>query len=254
MDIIVNSAIIIDDDPEAIYLLEMYLRQFPDIKIIGKNTDPAEGLALISKEFPDLIFLDIDMPNMSGLQVAESVKNNNFHSEIIFTTAYQHYAYQALSIQPLDFLTKPFCLSDLRRVINKYKEKIEKKKQEQKVDQFIQSQSNSTQILLPTIHALLFIDIKDIVIIKAKTNCTEVFLQDGTVETVTRRISSLISLLNSSLLFQLSRGTYVNLNYLIRIDKKKSTCLIRTNKGNHEEPITKSNLLNFKKLNIFPTF
>lgn len=256
MNMITNSisAIIIDDDPEAIYLLEMYLRQFPEIKIIGKSTHPANGLSMIIKDFPDLVFLDIDMPDMTGLQVAESFKVNNFHSEIIFTTAYQQYAYQALSIEPLDFLTKPFCLTDLQRVINKYMAKLEKKRHEQKVDQFIQSQANPSQVLLPTTHALLFVDIKDIVIIKAKVNSTEIFLQDGTVETVTKRISSLISLLNSTLLFQVNRGAYVNLNYLVRIDKKKSTCLIRYNNIIHEESITKSNLNNFKKLNIFPSF
>lgn len=254
MENIAISAIIIDDDPEAIYLLEMYLRQFPHIKIIGKSTQPAEGLEMIIKDFPDLVFLDIDMPDMTGLQVAESFKNKNFHSEVIFTTAYQQYAYQALTIQPLDFLTKPFCLSDLQKVIDKYIAKVEKKKHEQKVDQFIQSQTNPAQVLLPTLHALLFVDIKDIVLIKAKVNSTEVFLKDGTVETVTRRISSLISLLNSSLFFQINRGTYVNLNYLARIDKKKSICVIRYNNTNLEEAITKSNLINFKKLNIFPTF
>lgn len=248
------SAIIIDDDPEAIYLLELYLRQFPEIKIIGKSTQPAEGLSMIIKGFPDLVFLDIDMPGMTGLQVAESFKVNNFHSEIIFTTAYQQYAYQALSIQPLDFLTKPFCLADLQRVISKYLVKEEKKKQEQKIDQFIQSQSNSSQVLLPTTHALLFIDIKDIVMIKARINSAEVYLQDGTIEIVTKRISSLISLLNTSLLFQINRGAYINLNYLVRIDKKKSTCMIRYNNKTHEEEITRSNLNNFKKLNIFPSF
>lgn len=248
------SAIIIDDDSEAIYLLEMYLRQFPEVKVIGKSTNPKEGLSLIIKDFPDLVFLDIDMPDMTGLQVAESFKDNNFHSEVVFTTAYQQYAYQALSIQPLDFLTKPFCLTDLQRVINKYLAKEEKKKLEQKVDQFIQSQNNSSQVLLPTTHALLFVDIKDIVMIKAKINSTEVFLQDGSIEIVTKRISSLVSSLNSSLMFQINRGIYINLNYLVRIDKKKSTCLIRYNNNIHEETITKSNLNNFKKLNIFPTF
>jgi two-component system LytT family response regulator len=248
------SAIIIDDDPEAIYLLEMYLRQFPEVKLIGKSTNPKEGLSMIIKDFPDVVFLDIDMPDMTGLQVAESFKDNNYHSEVIFTTAYQHYAYQALTIQPLDFLTKPFCLTDLQRVIDKYWAKEEKKKLEQKVDQFIQSQNNSSQVLLPTTHALLFVDIKDIVIIKAKINSTEVFLQDGSVEIVTRRISTLVSSLNSTLMFQINRGIYINLNYLVRIDKKKSTCLIRYNNSMHEENITRSNLNNFKKLNIFPTF
>lgn len=254
MDTITISAIIIDDDPEAIYLLEMYLRQFPNISIIGKSTNPTEGLSLIIKDYPDMVFLDIDMPDMTGLEVAESFKNHNLHPEVIFTTAYQHYAFDALSIQPLDFLTKPFSLNDLQRVIDKYLVKLEKNRQKQKMDQFIQSQSVTTQVLLPTQHALLFIDIKDIVLIKAKINSTEVYLQDGSVETVTKRIGNLISLLQSSLIFQINRGTYVNLNYLVRIDKKKSICVIRYNNTHYEESITRSNLNNFKKLNIFPTF
>lgn len=254
MENIPISAIIIDDDPEAIYLLEMYLRQFPSVRILGKSTYPEEGLEMIIKEFPDLVFLDIDMPDMTGLQVAESFRNKNFHSEVVFTTAYQHYAYQALTIQPLDFLTKPFCLTDLKQVVDKYIAKVEKKKQEHKMDLFIQAQTNPAQVLLPTLHALLFVDIKDIVLIKAKINSTEVFLKDGTMEIVTRRISNLISLLNSSLFFQINRGTYVNLNYLSRIDKKKSICVIRYNDSTLEEAITKTNLNNFKKLNIFPTF
>lgn len=254
MDTIAISAIIIDDDPEAIYLLEMYLRQFPNICIIGKSTNPTEGLSLIIKDYPDLVFLDIDMPDMTGLEVAESFKNHNIHPEVIFTTAYQHYAYDALTIQPLDFLTKPFSLTDLKRVIDKYFVKLEKQKQKQKMDQFIQSQAVASQVLLPTQHALLFIDIKDIVLIKAKVNSTEVYLQDGSIETVTKRIGSLINMLQSTLIFQINRGTYVNLNYLVRIDKKKSICVIRYNNTNCEESITRSNLNNFKKLNIFPTF
>ena len=146
MDTVGITAIIIDDDSEAIYLLEMYLRQFPEIKIIGKSTKAIHGLSLVNKKFPDLVFLDIDMPDMSGLQVAESMKHKNFHSEIVFTTAYQQYAYKALTTEPLDFLTKPFCPEDLQKVINKYLAKAEKKKHEQKLENFILSQTNPPPI------------------------------------------------------------------------------------------------------------
>lgn len=254
MDTIGITAIIIDDDAEAIYLLEMYLRQFPEIKIIGKSTNAIQGLTLVNKKFPDLVFLDIDMPDMSGLQVAESMKNKNFHSEIVFTTAYQQYAYKALSVEPLDFLTKPFCPEDLKNVFQKYQAKAEKQKYEQKLESFIQSQSSPPPISVPTTHGYLFIDTKDIVYLKAKINGTEIHLQDGTIETVSTRINRLITMLNSTLIFQIHRGTYVNLNYLVRIEKKKAICIIRFNNTIHEEPISKSNINNFKKLNIFPAF
>ena len=246
------TAVIIDDDSEAIFLLEMFLRQFPEIRLVGKSTQAPKGLALINRKFPDLVFLDIDMPDMTGLQVAESMKNKNFHSEIVFTTAYQQYAYKTLKIQPLEFLTKPFCVEDIQKVIKKYVTKKEKKRHEQQLDKFIQSQSNPPPVSVPTLNGFLYIDIKDIVYMKSKINGTEIHLQDGTVETVSLRINRLITLLNSKLIFQIFRGIYVNLNYLVRIDKKKAICILRFNNNTHEEPISKSNINNFKKLNIFP--
>lgn len=248
------SAIMIDDDPEAINLLEIYLRYFQNITIIGKSSGAKAGLELIFELFPDLIFLDVDMPDMTGLQVAESVRNENLQSEIVFTTAYQHYAYKALSIEPLDFLTKPFCLEDIENVINKYIARKEKKEQEQKLDKFRQSQGTVMKVKLPTCHSYVFVDLNDIVYIKSNTNGTYVYLQDGTVETVTRSLSSLMLLLNSSLIFQINRSTCVNLNYLYRIDKKKEICILRYNQKTYEESISRYNIINFDKLNIFPSF
>lgn len=248
------SAIIIDDDPEAINLLEIFLSYFNNIRIIGKSTDAKAGLDLIIELFPDLVFLDIDMPDMSGLQVAASVRSENFYSEIVFTTAYQNYAYNALAIEPLDFLTKPFCLADLENVINKYITRKEKKKLEQKLDKFIQSQSVSIKVKLPTYHSYIIVDVNDIVYFKANTNGTYLHLKDGAVEMVTKNLSSLILLLNSSLIFQINRSTCINVKYLQRIDKKKEICILRYNHALYEDSITKSNIINFEKLNIFPSF
>lgn len=86
---------------------------FPYIKIIGKETIAAKGLQLAKETLPELVFLDIDMPDMNGLQVADRIQSENFYSEIVFTTAHSHYAYEALGVEPLDFLTKPFCIADI---------------------------------------------------------------------------------------------------------------------------------------------
>jgi DNA-binding LytR/AlgR family response regulator len=252
MDTSTISAIIIDDEPGAIDLLEMYLRSFPSIKIVGKETEAKKGLELVKLTLPELVFLDIDMPDMDGLMVANEIQSENFYSEIVFTTAHQHYAYEALDIKPLDFLTKPFCIVDLELVVKKYNEKLEKKKQEKKLDAFIHSQNNSAKIKLPTTNGILFVDVKKIVLLKSKSNNCDILTDDGVTETITRNLYKVVSSLNSSMFFQVSRSACVNINYLQRIDKKNSKCIISYNQTILEEPISKHNLALFEKMIKFP--
>lgn len=246
------SAIIIDDDPEAINLLVMYLRIFPFIEIKGTETDAKKGLELAKEFLPDIVFLDIDMPKMNGLQVANKIQNDNFYSEIVFTTAHQQYAYDALGIEPLDFLTKPFCIEDLESVIQKFETKTERKKQAQKLDKFVQSNADSLTIKLPTVEGVLIITIKDIVLLKTNGSKCMIYLQDGSIEKITRHMSLIIDTLNSSLFFQISRRVCINLNYLKYIDKRNLACTLEFNGTQIEESIKKSHLSVFEKLDIFP--
>src|SRR5665648_116995 len=246
------SVIIIDDEQDAINLLEMYLRQFPFIKVVGKETHSKKGLEMAKTILPELVFLDIDMPDMNGLQVAEKIQLDNFYSEIVFTTAHQHYAYDALSIKPLDFLTKPFCMNDLEIVLQKYNSKAEKKKTEQKLDKFIHSQTNSTKIKLPTPHGVLIVEMKDIVMLKSKANNCLIYLQDGTFETITRNLYVVIEILNSPAFFRTNRSVYININYLQRVDKKTGKCILGFNQTLHEEIISRNHMIYFEKLNLFP--
>lgn len=248
MDTMTISAIIIDDEPDAINLLEMYLRRFPSITVIGKENEAKKGLELVKEKLPELVFLDIDMPDMNGLKVADKIKSENFYSEIVFTTAHQHYAYDALDVKPLDFLTKPFSITDLELVIQKYNENIQKKKQEKKLDVFITSQNNSTKIKFPTTKGILFVDIKSIVMLKSKANNCDILMNDGTTETITRNLYKVVSILNSPAFFQINRSTSINTNYLQRVDKKNFRCIISYNQVIIEEPITKSNMTLFEKM------
>jgi DNA-binding LytR/AlgR family response regulator len=246
------SAIIIDDEPEAITLLEMYLRHFPEIKVTGKETNAVLGLEMVQENLPELVFLDIDMPDMNGLQVANEIQADNFYSEIIFTTAHQHYAYHALGIEPLDFLTKPFTSDDLERVIRKYKDKIERKKFEFKLDKFIHTQADSPTIKLPSPLGLLIVKIKDIVLIRAKANVCVMYLQDGTTETVNKNLYIVVRMLNSPAFFQASRSVCINLNYLQRVDKRNQKCLMGFNNTIEEVDLPRDKFQYFEKLNLFP--
>lgn len=246
------SAIIIDDEPNAIHLLEMYLRQFPYIQVIGTESQAIKGLELVKQTLPELVFLDIDMPDMNGLKVADKIQSENFNSEIVFTTAHQHYAYDALGIEPLDFLTKPFCIADIEIVMQKYIAKSEKKKHEKKLELFIDSQANSPKLKFPTTKGLLFLEAKNVVILKSKLNNCDVYLNDGSVETITRNLYKVVPLLNLPTLFQTSRSTYVNLNYLQRVDRRSLKCTISFNQTIIEEAMTRSSMILFDKKIKFP--
>lgn len=246
------SVIIIDDEPDAINLLEMYLRLIPGIMVIGKETDGKKGIELVTTLSPDIVFLDIDMPEMNGLEVADKLYSEKFCSEIVFTTAYEHYAFEAINVEPLDFLTKPFYIDDVRTVLQKFEIRCKKKIQKRKLDMFIQSQENSPKIKLPSTNGILLIELKEIVLIKSKTNKSILFLKDGTIEIINKNLNNTIAILNSSIFFQINRSTYINLSFLQRIDKKTQKCILWFKQNIHEEPISKSNILQFDKLMIFP--
>lgn len=246
------SVVIIDDEQTAIDLLEMYLRQFPVFKVTGKETEAQRGLERVTELLPELVFLDIDMPDMNGLQVANRIHSGNSYSEIVFTTAHDHYAYDAMDFEPLDFLTKPFSSKDLELVLQKYQAKMERKDRERKMDNFIHSQSNSVKISIPANHGLLVISIRDIVLVKSQVNKCLIYMQDGTIEEVTKSLGTVMSLINSPAFFQIHRSEYVNLNYMQRLDKKKLKCILDFNSTVLEEPVSKFHLAQFEKLNSHP--
>lgn len=246
------SVVIIDDEQSAIDLLELYLRQFPIFKVVAKETEAAKGLDLVMELLPEVVFLDIDMPDMDGLQVASRIHSGNFYSEIVFTTAHDQYAYDAMGVEPLDFLTKPFSASDLETVLQKYQTKVEKKNRERKMDNFIHSQPDSAKISIPANHGLLFISVPDIVLVRSKGNKCELHLKDGTNEEVSKPLRALMTQINSPAFLQIHRSVFVNLNYLQRLDKKKLVCILGFNSFVLEEPISKFHLTQFEKLKSHP--
>jgi DNA-binding LytR/AlgR family response regulator len=251
MDSAKISAVIIDDEQDSINLLQMYLRHFPNINVTGTETNAINGLQLVDETLPELVFLDIDMPGMNGLQVADKIHSDNFYSEIVFTTAHQYYAFDALNIEPLDFLTKPFCIEDLGIVLQKFEVKNKKKKLERKLERFIHSQNNSNKVKLPANHGVLMVETKDIVIIKSDANKCILHLQDGTTEIINKNLNKLIEILTLPSLFKLNRSTYVNLNYLNRIDKKTNKCFVSLNHSIHEEIISRKQIILFEKLDLY---
>ncbi len=111
------QCLIVDDEPVAREILETHLAKVDKIKIVASCKNVIEAFNAINQYKVDLIFLDINMPEISGLSFAKSINKN---SKVIFTTAYREYAVEGFDLQAVDYLLKPISFERLLQALNKY--------------------------------------------------------------------------------------------------------------------------------------
>ncbi|TBL76270.1 response regulator [Paenibacillus thalictri] len=112
---------LVDDEEHALAILEIFLREFEHVDIVGSFTDPFQALEQLETLRPDVVFLDIQMPRLMGIEAAERIKGLLPEIQFVFTTAYSEYAVRAFEIQSVDYLLKPFTKERLRNTISRFK-------------------------------------------------------------------------------------------------------------------------------------
>jgi DNA-binding LytR/AlgR family response regulator len=107
---------IVDDEPLAVKLLESFVTKTPELELLGSFTDSVEAINAIKEQQPDLLFLDIQMPDLNGMELASMVPA---HTRVIFTTAFKEYAFESYEVNALDFLLKPIRYSKFMVAVEK---------------------------------------------------------------------------------------------------------------------------------------
>lgn len=110
---------IVDDEPLALHVIEQHLSKFGEFEVCGKTTDPVEAITGIKRLQPDLLFLDIEMPEITGLELIESIQHK---PAIIITTAYREFAVEGFELNVLDYLVKPIPFKRFAKAIDKFLE------------------------------------------------------------------------------------------------------------------------------------
>lgn len=116
------KCVIIDDEPLAIDVIESYIKQIGGLEIVAKFTNPLDAITLLNKHKIDLVFLDIEMPNLTGIDLVKTINNI---PQFIFTTAYPEYALEGFNLNATDYLVKPIPFHRFLTAISKAKEKYE---------------------------------------------------------------------------------------------------------------------------------
>jgi two-component system LytT family response regulator len=239
------TCVIIDDDPFIQELLKDKLNQyFPEINIVGLGNDGKEGIEKIIVLKPDLVFLDVEMTDMTGFEMLSRLETIDFKT--IFITSYKHYAIKAIRFNALDYLLKPFDLEELKNAIKRFKNNYTKIGSSQKVDlalNNIKSKNISDQILpLKTQQGDLHLALKDIISIEGDRNYSNIHLAGNKKELVSKTLCDLEDLLSNKGFFRCHKSHVINKKHIVELTN--SFTVLLSNKT--EVPISRRKKEAFK--------
>ena len=224
------KVIIIDDEPASINVLSNMLRDYcEDVEVIATAGSLAEGIEVLLKNQPDMVFLDISFPDGEGFSILEKIPDKQF--EVVFITAHDKYAVRAFDFAALHYLTKPFDPPKVVEAIKRYNKKHISPQQFQILDEGLDGKFD--RLVVPSIEGFKMIDISDIVCFEADRNCTLIHLFDKTKLAVTNK--SLLyygELLEEVFFFRTHDKYLVNLRQVASYQRGKTGTVVFKN-GEH---------------------
>jgi len=213
-------AVIIDDEEGARESLANLIEKFcPQVKLCGKAENAIEGRAKIAEVNPDLIFLDIEMPVENAFDMLSKIENIDF--DIIFTTAYDHYAINAIKFSALDYLLKPIDIDELRAAV----EKVSVSKSDdsgvklQALLDNIGGNSKQQKIAIPETDGLLIVKVDEIVHCESDSNYTHIFMNDGKKILASRTLGEFEDMLSGHKFFRTHRSHLINMEHIVKYIK-----------------------------------
>ncbi len=222
------GCIIVDDELDACKILKGLINKYiPGIKVldIAHNVDSA--IDKIAEHKPDLIFLDIEMPNGNGFTLVERMKTIDF--EIIFATAFDQYAIKAIKYAALDYLLKPYDLRELKQAISKVVEKKKSVYNQKRIEVLLENIGGTgsvEKIALPTQDGYIYVNIRNIVRAHADGNYSIIHLFNNVTHIVSKALGDIEELLPPNIFFRVHRSSIVNMNYVSRFVKTEGNQII----------------------------
>ncbi|WP_316783875.1 LytTR family DNA-binding domain-containing protein [Pedobacter frigiditerrae] len=184
------TAVLVDDELINNSNLKALLnRHCPKINVIATTTNADEAKIQIMELKPDVVFLDIEMPDKNGFDLLKSIKEPNF--DVVFVTAYDNYGIMAIKFSALDYLLKPINITELKKTIERVEQSVQVKKQNARLDNLLElldkkHNNDSQKIALPTQKETYLVPVKEIVRCESSNNYTTFFLTNGSSHLISR--------------------------------------------------------------------
>ncbi|MCX6232360.1 MAG: LytTR family DNA-binding domain-containing protein [Bacteroidetes bacterium] len=207
------KCLIVDDEPLAQRIIEKYAEDVPTIEIIGKCKNAFEALQLLNDNHVDLLFLDINMPKLSGINFLKTLKNPPL---TIFTTAYSEYALEGYELDVIDYLKKPFSFERFLKAVQKAQERVKEGSKETIVHEVVSAHNNEEGFIFVKSNKKTFkVNISDVFYIEALGDYVKIHTNDKVIVTYQsmKKIEALLPAANF---------TRIHKSYIVAISKIKS--------------------------------
>ena len=226
-------AVIIDDEKSAVISIELTLKEYcHGVEVAGTAYTAADGIAAIEQHRPDLVFLDIEMPHMTGIELLEKIGDRSF--EVIFVTAYNDFAVKAFKLNAVDYLLKPVSIPELIKAVNKVRDK---KGNERDTDDKIKRlrETLSGKIGLPFSTGTEYIKIADIIRVEADGSYCRVVTTDGKTRLISRSLKEIQLALEDESFFRTHKSHLINIEHIKKYSPSKDGGDIEMADGAHVE-------------------
>ncbi len=221
-DFMLTAILIDDEEPSLNSLKTKILKHCPQLEILAACSDPLQGIEAIETLKPDILFLDIEMPGMNGFLLLQKLKYRDV--EIIFVTAYDHYAIKAIKFSAFDYLVKPIETCVLKESIKRVTEKKKfssERRIELLLDNALTKKDQFSKIMITSIDTIYFLNVNEIVYIEAKANYSNVFLLNDVKYLATRSLMSFQEILPENNFLRIHNSYIINLNFLKKYIQKR---------------------------------
>lgn len=222
------KVIIVDDEASVRNSISRVLRElYPGIDIIAEGSNVEEGFNAVIRNKPDLLFLDVEMPDGSGFDLINRLIPVDF--KVVFITGHQEYALKAIKMSALDFILKPFSEEDISNAVRKAMEAINRDQEHAKfqvLKENIEGRRILKRIVLPTADNIHLVSISDIIRAEADSNYTSFFIADDQKIMVSRTIKEFDTLLSGSGMIRVHQSHLVNIAFIDKYVKRDGGYLV----------------------------
>lgn len=225
------KAILIDDEKNSRESLRKKLQvHCPNVQVIAECANGLEGIAAIEAHQPDVVFLDIEMPHMNGFTMLQQLPQKNF--ALIFTTAYNQYAINAIRHSALDYLVKPVEVTELVNAVAKVTEQQRQPIQSAQLsilEQLIAKETAPARIAVATQSGLEIIYISNIIYLEATGNYTYIYLADEKPLLASKTLKEFEDILPTDQFFRIHNASLVNISAIKKYNKGEGGQVVLTN-------------------------
>jgi two-component system, LytTR family, response regulator len=229
------KAVIIDDEKDSIVTLKWKLENYcPDVMVVASFDNPAEGVNYLKQNPPNLLFLDIEMPMLTGFDVLEEL-GHDISFDVIFTTAYDNFGIQAVKFSALDYLLKPAQNKELKEAIDKHLKKAHQKIPPVQIEALLSNvqaerKGKRGKIALASKESIEFVDPQEIIVCEANSNYTNVYLSEGRKRVISKTLKEFEDMLIPFNFFRPHNSHLINLDLVKEFIRGDGGYLVMENK------------------------